>query len=162
MFRFGFLNKKHGEQLPSGYLLYLARPNSDGYLVDEGTEWDESIIDWGYELPDDSDFRDAVGWTSGNGWQTIGNPFYFDDGTPRTALATEIADWSLINTGNVLFRMVDADMQTGKLVVYPVDTDDVVLEKACKVLRIYIDEYSDGTLILNPAINLIPTKVLVQ
>ena len=47
-----------GRRLPrNGLLLYLARPNSDEYLVGEDTEAGEDTYIWGYVLPDDAEIR---------------------------------------------------------------------------------------------------------
>ena len=120
-FSYGISNS--GERLPSnGLLLYLARPNSNEYLIGEDT------YIWGYVLPDDADIRAATGWVSGTA-----NVFYGSTGTPIVALATEIA--AAILPANVVFSLVDATMQTGKLAIYTAETTAATLAKARSVLR---------------------------
>jgi hypothetical protein len=119
-----------GRRLPrNGLLLYLARPNSDEYLVGEDTEIGEDTYIWGYALPDDADIRTATGWESGTA-----NVFYTADGTPVVALATEIAAAVLPN--NALFALTDETQQTGRLAIYGTGVDSAILTKAMKVLGI--------------------------
>lgn len=118
-----------GRRLPrNGLLLYLARPNSDEYLVGEDTETGEDTYIWGYVLPDDADIRAATGWVNGTA-----NVFYTATGVPIVALATEIA--AAILPANVVFSLVDATMQTGKLAIYTATTAEATLAKARSVLR---------------------------
>jgi hypothetical protein len=120
-FSYGISNS--GKRLPrNGLLLYLARPNSDEYLVGEDT------YIWGYVLPDDADIRAATGWVNGTA-----NVFYTSTGAPTVALATEIA--SAILPANVVFSLVDATTQTGKLAIYTATTTEATLAKARSVLR---------------------------
>lgn len=126
-FSYGISNS--GKRLPrNGLLLYLARPNSDEYLVGEDTEIGEDTYIWGYVLPDDADIRAATGWVSGTA-----NVFYGADGTPIVALATEIA--AAVLPANVVFSLVDATTQTGRLAVYTTTTTAATLAKARSVLR---------------------------
>ena len=120
-----------GRRLPrNGLLLYLARPNSDEYLVGEDTETGEDTYIWGYVLPDDADIRAATGWVNGTA-----NVFYTSTGVPIVALATEIA--AAILPANVVFGLVDATTQTGKLAIYTAMTSEATLTKARSVLRAY-------------------------
>ena len=126
-FSYGISNSS--KRLPrNGLLLYLARPNSDEYLVGEDTEIGEDTYIWGYVLPDDSDIRAATGWVNG-----AANVFYTSTGVPIVALATEIA--AAILPANVVFRLVDAVTQTGKLAIYTATTTEATLAKARSVLR---------------------------
>ena len=119
-----------GRRLPrNGLLLYLARPNSDEYLVGEDTEVGEDTYIWGYVLPDDSDIRAATGWVSGTA-----NVFYTATGVPVVALATEINAATLPN--NALFALTDETQQTGRLAIYDTGVDSAILTKAMKVLGI--------------------------
>jgi hypothetical protein len=119
-----------GRRLPrTGLLIYLARPNSDEYLIGEDTEIGEDTYIWGYVLPDDADIRAATGWVSGTA-----NVFYTTTGVPIVALATEIA--AAILPANIVFSLVDATMQAGKLAIYGLDVDSAILTKAMKVLGI--------------------------
>ena len=128
MFRFGF--KSGRGRLPrQGLLIYLARPNSDEYLVGEDTEIGEDTYIWGYVLPDDSDIRAATGWVNGTA-----SVFYGADGTPIVALATEINAATLPN--NALFALTDETQQTGRLAIYGTGVDSTILTKAMKVLGI--------------------------
>ena len=128
MFRFGF--KSGRGRLPrQGLLIYLARPNSDEYLVGEDTETGEDTYIWGYVLPDDADIRAATGWVSGTA-----SVFYGADGTPIVALATEINAATLPN--NALFALTDETQQTGRLAIYGTGVDSAILTKAMKVLGI--------------------------
>ena len=113
----------------NGLLIYLARPNSDEYLVGEDTETGEDTYIWGYVLPDDSDIRSATGWVSGTA-----NVFYTATGVPIVALATEINAATLPN--NALFSLTDETQQTGRLAIYGLDVDSAILTKAMKVLGI--------------------------
>jgi hypothetical protein len=118
-----------GRRLPrNGLLLYLARPNSDEYLVGEDTETGEDTYIWGYVLPDDADIRAATGWASGTA-----NVFYTATGVPIVALATEIAQAVL--PANVVFSLVDATTQTGKLAIYTATTTAATLAKSRSILR---------------------------
>lgn len=127
--------QQYTKQVPGPYLIYLARPNSDYYLIGEDTDIGEDTYIWAYDVGSDSTIRAATGWTTGNGWETAGNPLYYDDGTPRSAWATELAAWSSINTGGVLFKIKSATQQTGKLVIYnPAET--VLIAKAKTILGI--------------------------
>ena len=128
MFRFGF--KSGRGRLPrQGLLIYLARPNSDEYLIGEDTEVGEDTYIWGYVLPDDADIRAATGWVSGTA-----NVFYTATGVPIVALATEIAASVLPN--NALFALTDETQQTGRLAIYGTGVDSAILTKAMKVLGI--------------------------
>lgn len=119
-----------GRRLPrNGLLLYLARPNSDEYLVGEDTEIGEDTYIWGYVLPDDADIRAATGWVSGTA-----NVFYTATGVPIVALATEINAATLPN--NALFALTDETQQTGRLAIYGTGVDSAILTKAMKVLGI--------------------------
>ena len=127
-FSYGISNS--GKRLPrNGLLLYLARPNSDEYLIGEDTEIGEDTYIWGYVLPDDADIRAATGWASGTA-----NVFYGADGTPIVALATEINAATLPN--NALFALTDETQQTGRLAIYGLDVDSAILTKAMKVMGI--------------------------
>lgn len=127
-FSYGISNS--GKRLPrNGLLLYLARPNSDEYLVGEDTEVGEDTYIWGYVLPDDADIRAATGWESGTA-----SVFYTATGVPIVALATEIAAAVLPN--NALFALIDETQQTGRLAVYGTGVDSAILTKAMKVLGI--------------------------
>lgn len=126
-FSYGISNSS--KRLPrNGLLIYLARPNSDEYLVGEDTEIGEDTYIWGYVLPDDSDIRAATGWVNGTA-----NVFYTATGAPIVALATEIA--AAILPDNVVFSLVDATTQAGKLAIYTDTTTEVTLNKARSVLR---------------------------
>ena len=117
-------NFRSGNKLPTtGLLIYLARPNSDEYLIGEDT------YIWGYVLPDDADIRAATGWVNGTA-----NVFYGADGTPIVALATEINAATLPN--NALFALTDETQQTGRLAIYGTGVDSAILTKAMKVLGI--------------------------
>ena len=119
-----------GNALPrANLLIYLARPNSDEYLIGEETEVGEDTYIWGYVLPDDSDIRAATGWVNGSA-----NVFYTATGVPIVALATEIAAAVLPN--NALFALTDETQQTGRLAIYGLDVDSAILTKAMKVLGI--------------------------
>ena len=116
-------NFRSGNKLPAtGLLIYLALPNSNEYLVGEDT------YIWGYVLPDDADIRTATGWVNG-----AANVFYTATGVPIVALATEIA--AAILPANVVFSLIDATTQTGKLAIYTATTTEVTLAKARSVLR---------------------------
>lgn len=118
-----------GRRLPrAGLLIYLARPNSDEYLIGEDTEVGEDTYIWGYVLPDDADIRAATGWVSGTA-----NVFYTATGVPIVALATEIAQAVL--PANIVFSLVDATTQTGKLAIYTAETTAATLAKARSILR---------------------------
>ena len=120
-----------GRRLPrNGLLLYLARPNSDEYLVGEDTEIGEDTYIWGYVLPDDADIRAATGWVSGTA-----NVFYTSTGTPIVALATEIAAAIDHLPLEVVFSLVSATTQTGRLAIYAPGTSDTILARAYAVLR---------------------------
>ena len=126
-FSYGISNS--GKRLPrNGLLLYLARPNSDEYLIGEDTEIGEDTYIWGYILPDDADIREATGWVNGTA-----NVFYTAAGVPIVALATEIA--AAILPANVVFSLVDATTQTGKLAIYTTTTTAATLAKARTILR---------------------------
>lgn len=126
-----------GSGIPrSGLLMYLSRPNSDAYLTGETSEISEGDFDWGYYLGEDATVRSATGWTLNHGWETDGNPFYMDSGVSRIATATEIAAWSVINTGLIIFKLVSSERQEGKLVVYAIGTGSSITNKAKQVLRI--------------------------
>ena len=119
-----------GRRLPrNGLLLYLARPNSDEYLIGEDTEIGEDTYIWGYVLPDDADIRAATGWVNG-----AANVFYTATGVPIVALATEIAAAVLPN--NALFALTDETQQTGRLAIYGTGVDSAIITKAMKVLGI--------------------------
>lgn len=107
-----------------GLLLYLARPNSDEYLVGENTEIGENTFIWGFYAGTDTTIRAATGWVNGNG-----NALFADDGTPIVALATEIvADSTMTNVagGQVFFKVTSGESQTGKLAIYaaPLSAED--------------------------------------
>ena len=121
-----------GQLLPqTGLLLYLARPNSDEYLVGEDVEIGEDTYIWGFHTGTDADIRAATGWESGTA-----NTFYDAAGDPIVALASEILADATINTANVLFKSTSVAQETGKLAIYDPATDADVIAKAKKVLKI--------------------------
>lgn len=121
--RWGANNQLH---LPrTGLLLYLARPNSDGYLTDETSEIPEDEVNWGFYTGEDATIIVAIENALGAGNVLEG-----------VALATEIAAATGVNDSNVLFKLGDATGQTGKLAIYAIDTPADVLAKAKKVLKI--------------------------
>ena len=121
-----------GRRLPrNGLLLYLARPNSDEYLVGEDTEIGEDTYIWGYVLPDDSDIRAATGWVNGTA-----NVFYTSTGVPIVALATEIAASEGINEWNILFLLTDANNQTGRLAIYDPDAALSAVDRATRYMHL--------------------------
>lgn len=132
MLNFGF-KRKHNSVPRSGLLLYLGRPNleaADVPLGDDTEIGDDTIIRWMFLLPADAGIRSATGWVTG-----IGNIFYDAAGDPVAVLASEIVAWSSINQWNVLFHLVSAETETGRLAIYAQDTSLVILNKALKVLR---------------------------
>ena len=121
-----------GRRLPrNGLLLYLARPNSDEYLVGEDTETGEDTYIWGYILPDDADIRAATGWEPG-----VANTFYDADGVPTAALATDIAASEGINEWNILFLLTNANNQTGRLAIYDPNTALSAINKATRYMHL--------------------------
>ena len=120
-FSYGISN--YSKMFPSSdLLLYLDHPNSDKYLVGEDT------YIWGYILPNDADIRSATGWVNGTA-----NVFYTATGVPIVALATEIA--TAILPANVVFSLVDATTQMGKLAIFTTTTTEVMLDRARSALR---------------------------
>lgn len=110
--------------LPRQHLLiYLARPNSDEYLIGEDTEVGEGTYIWGYVLPE------AFAATLGNG-------LFYSAGVPLVVLASEILAYAGTNTNHVLFKSTSVAQETGRLAVYDPATPASVLAKAKKVLRI--------------------------
>lgn len=110
-----------------GLIAYFGRPNSDNRQWVEGDAWNEETSWWGYELS-------ALLF---NAIPALGNGVFFDAvGTPKTALATEIAAMPGINTGLILFKLLDANQQTGKLAIYATGTSNNILAKAKKGLKI--------------------------
>lgn len=115
-----------------GLIALIKVPNSDDYLEDEDIERPEDTKTWGFDIgvylskryTGDTlaakiiQVRAATGWTTGNGWETAGNPLYWDDGTSRTAWATEIAAWIQANEWCVFFQLISAELQKGILAVY--------------------------------------------
>ena len=73
-------------------------------------------------------FAPPPGWVNGTA-----NVFYTATGVPIVALATEIA--AAILPANVVFSLVDATTQTGKLAIYTATTTEATLAKARSVLR---------------------------
>ena len=135
MLNFGF-KRKHNSIPRAGLLLYLGRPNLEAADVPIG---DDTIIRWMFLLPADADIRAATGWVGG-----VGNIFYDAAGDPVAALASEIAAWSGINQWNVLFHLVSADTETGRLAIYdPYSTSIVTINKALRALRedLVLDSY---------------------
>lgn len=116
-----------------GLLLYLGRPNleaADVPLGDDTEIGDDTIIRWKFLLPADADIRAATGWVSGTG-----NIFYDAAGDPVDVFASEIAVWADINRYNVLFHLVSAGTETGRLAIYALDAAHTTLNKARRVLR---------------------------
>ena len=127
MFRFGF--KSGRGRLPrQDLLIYLARPNSDEFLIGEDTETGEDTYIWGYVLPDDSDIRDATGWVTGTA-----NVFYDAVGAPIVVLATEIN--RAILPFNVVWYLTSETQQTGRLAIYSPAATSATIDKARSVLR---------------------------
>lgn len=112
-------------------MLYLARPNSDGYLTGETTEIPEGTFDWGYYTGTDATIRAATSWTAGSA-----NVFYDAAGAPIVCLASEIVAWAGINTATTLFKLIDGTAQTGRLAIYAAGTDAAIITTAKKVLKI--------------------------
>ena len=137
------LHSNSGPRLPrNGLLLYLARPNSDEYLVGEDTEIGEDTYIWGYVLPDDADIRAATGWVNG-----AANVFYTATGVPIVALATEIAAAIDNLPLEVVFSIVNATAQIGRLAIYAPGTSDTILARAYAVLRYELALPSSGLLL---------------
>ena len=142
MLNFGF--QRRNNFVPRAHLLlYLGRPNieaSDVPLGDDTEIGDDTIIRWKFLLPDDADIRAATGWVTG-----IGNNIFYDAaGDPIAVLASEIAAWASINQWNVLFHLVSADTETGRLAIYdPYSTSIVTINKALRALRedLVLDSY---------------------
>lgn len=114
-------------------LLYLGRPNleaADVPIGDDTEIGDDTIIRWMFLLPADADIRAATGWISG-----VGNIFYDAVGDPVAVFASEIAAWADINRYNILFHLVSADTETGRIAIYALDADHATLNKARRVLR---------------------------
>lgn len=114
MLKFGFKNRGGG--IPKvGLLFYASAPNSDEYLIGEGTDVGESTYIWGYYPGTGEAVRAATGWTIGNG-----NALYDNAGDPRVALASEILADAMTNQtgGLVFFRSGSVEQQTGKLAIY--------------------------------------------
>lgn len=89
--------------------LYISYPVIDS-LYDSGN------VAWGYTLPDDSEIRNSTGWISGSA-----NTFYDANGVPIAASGAAILADQFINTWNVLFVEVDEVLETGRIIVYPLD-----------------------------------------
>lgn len=105
-------------------LIYLARPNSDEYLIGEETEIGENTYIWGYVLP-------ALLFAE------LGEGLFFDaEGTPIVVLASDILASPGINTGHILFKSTSVEHQEGKLAIYDPTTDVAILAKAKAVLKI--------------------------
>lgn len=120
MLRFGFKNKN---ALPrAGLLIYLARPNSDEYLIGQDTIVGQDTYIWGYVLP-------ALLFTQ------LGEGLFFAaDGEPKVVLASEILADPNTNIDHVLFRSTSISEQTGKLAIYDPATPLDVLAQAYRVL----------------------------
>ena len=105
-------------------LIYLARPNSDEYLIGEETEIGEDTYIWGYVLPAAlfADLGEGLFFTAG--------------GVPKVVLASEILADPTTNASSVLFRSISVPQQTGKLAIYAPAIDPAILTKAKKVLGI--------------------------
>ena len=105
-------------------LIYLARPNSDGYITSEAAEIPEDQYDWGYVLPAAlfADLGECLFFTAG--------------GDPIVVLASEILADAGTNASHVLFKSISGNQQTGKLAIYAPAVDAAILIKAKKVLGI--------------------------
>lgn len=114
-----------GGGLPrTNLLIYLARPNSDEYLIGEDTEVGEDTYIWGYVLPQSL-------------FSTIGAGLFFTaEGVPIVVLASEILADPTINTANIIFQSISAVEQTGRLAIYDPTTPSSELERAYKALHI--------------------------
>jgi hypothetical protein len=131
----GFRMLYKGNSLPrAGLILYLGRPNlnAEELIIGEETEiGEETVFYWAFILPDSDECRAATEWVSG-----AANLFYAADGTPTPVWASDIAEIPGINTGTILFKVVNLLTEEGKLAVYSPGTAPEVLEKAKKSLRI--------------------------
>lgn len=114
-----------GGGLPkTNLLIYLARPNSDEYLVGEDTEIGEDTYIWGYVLPQSL-------------FSTLGAGLFFTvEGTPIVVLASEILADPNINRDNIIFQSTSVIQQTGRLAIYDPATPSSELERAYKALHI--------------------------
>ena len=134
-----------GRGIPrTGLLAYITNPLSDNLLIPEDEVYDEATVDIGFILVprpgvDVADLWAAVGHTSG-----VASYWFDADDEPITRLAvgfgslvgegiSELAD---INTANVLFKLTNATLQTGRLAVYDPDVDVAVLIEAKTLLKI--------------------------
>lgn len=114
-----------GGGLPrTNLLIYLARPNSDEYLIGEDTEVGEDTYIWGYVLP--QSLFSALG----------AGLFFTAEGVPIVVLASEILADPTINTANIIFQSISAVEQTGRLAIYDPTTPSSELERAYKALHI--------------------------
>lgn len=112
-------------QLPrSDLLIYLARPNSDEYLVGEDTEIGEDTYIWGYVLPE------ALFADLGEGL------FFTSEGVPIVVLASEILADPNTNRDHVIFKSSSVVQQTGRLAIYSPDTPLSTLRRAYSVMGI--------------------------
>lgn len=143
MFCFGF--KRSGQGIPrTGLLAYITNPLSDNLLIPEDEMYDESTIDIGFILVPRTgvavaDLWAAVGHTSGVA------SYWFDAADePITRLAVGfgslagegISELAGINSANILFKLKNAEAQTGVLAIYAADTDAEILIKAKDALKI--------------------------
>lgn len=130
----------------AGLLAYITRPLSDNLLIGEDEEYPEETVDWGFVLVPRpgvaiADLWSAVGHTSG-----VASYWFDADDEPITRLAVGIPGTSTagegiselvgINTANILFKLMDATQQTGRLAVYAIGTDAEIIEKAKDYLKI--------------------------
>lgn len=128
----------------TGLLFYASGPNSDEYLIGEDTEIGEDTYIWGFYTGTAPAIVSAIEAALGAGNVLEG-----------VALATEIASAAGVNENNVLFKLTNATMQTGKLAVYSTDTDLSILVKAYRALRIPIPSVylvdTDGNILTSGA-----------
>lgn len=112
-------------QIPrTNLLIYLARPNSDEYLVGEDTEIGEDTYIWGYVLPE------ALFTELGEGL------FFTSEGTPIVVLASEILADPNTNRDHVIFKSSSVVQQTGRLAIYAPNTPLSTLRRAYSVMGI--------------------------
>lgn len=134
-----------GSSVPrAGLLVYQPIPKSDNLIIPEDEIYDESTIDIGFTATPRpgvtvEQVMSAVSHTSG-----VASYWYDTGDEPITRLAVGfgslagegISELAGINTANILFKLINADTQSGVLAIYSPAVTAEILTKAKRALKI--------------------------
>lgn len=108
--------------VPSGYLFKASRPNltADNFIIDDDTIINDNTLLVGYVLPSSGghNYTNLISFLNETIWYTAGRPNVVQLGT--------VLNDSVTNVSTVIAG------PSGKVIIYPIDTDLIKINKAKK------------------------------